>query len=124
MKIDLAKKPEELPQSAVVEKVDKPYYPTVYVSDVDADEELPVGQKVKLEGVVVQCSETERQGQKKRYSFEIEIHSAESDGKSEPKKKNQSESYDDDREAVEKGLEETSKRLKEKKNDKNSKEDY
>lgn len=121
MKINLAQKDDGMTTGSPVETQEsKPYYPCVYIRGTDKSG-LKVGQKVTIYGEVIAHTEREKEDGIS-YDCEVECHELES-GTTENKeeKKSQSKSYDEDRDAVEKGLNESSKRVNKKEKSKEEK---
>ncbi len=109
MKIELAQKNEM--ETMPVQKRDKnePYYPCVYISNVDSEQaisKLSVGDEVVLRGVVKSVTQGERKDDdkvKKSLSLDVECRSLEASGASEKPK---AFSKKQDEEEVDKGIDE------------------
>lgn len=114
MNISLEHKPIEknnYPMDAVC-RPDK--YPSIYIDRIEDQEglsDLKIGQVVKMTGKVISIKQSEKMGSDEIcYQCEVQCESMDIGGKS---SKTES-SYDKDREAVEKGLDEASERASKK----------
>jgi len=108
--IDLGKTQGEGP-SAVKSTSDskKPYYPTLFISDIDGADDLPTGEfEFHANGKVVSKSTRESADGKKTTSIEIEVHKITPDGSSINKaKKDAVDSLDETLGAMEKKKQES-----------------
>lgn len=73
--IDLGKTPGDMKDSPPTKDSKKPYYPSVYITDIQGADDLPTGEfSFSAKGKVVSKSIRENSNGKKTTSIEIEVH--------------------------------------------------
>jgi len=121
MKIDLAQKNEVEKYSSPEKNKNEPYYPCMYLSNLESEEGLSVGDKVMIHGVVksVSMNERDQNGKvKKNYSIEVEGRDMETSGKMSSQTETTSKR---DEKAVDEGLTKAEKAAEEKQSKKQEK---